>query len=171
MCWFECLDWKSWTKTVLADVDRADQKLDFNEIQRNLFCPVTRLLWSGLWCQFKSVYLDSYILLYPYVHCCAKVLSHPSFLSVVLPRSQPFFFWFLKWSWANSPGVLKTFQSFSLSCFFTYFQSSSCTLTIFREIVCLKSQYSGLGLGCWVIVCFCCQWLIVNRSWACRLHL
>lgn len=43
MCWFECLDWKSWTKTVLADVDRADQKLDFNEIQRN-FCFA---LWLG----------------------------------------------------------------------------------------------------------------------------
>lgn len=40
MCWFECLDWKSWTKTVLADVDR---KLDFNEIQRN-FCFA---LWLG----------------------------------------------------------------------------------------------------------------------------
>lgn len=171
MCWFECLDWKSWTKTVLADVERADQKLDFNEIQRN-FCFALWLLWS-LWCQFKSVYLDSYILQYTSISICSLLCKslEPALFSFCCASKEPAFFWFLKWSWAHSPGVLKTFQSFSMSCFFTYFQSSSCTSTIFTEIVCLKSQYSGLGLGCLVIVCFCCQWLIVNRSWACRLHL
>lgn len=46
MCWFECLDWKSWTKTILADVDQADQKLDFNEIQRNI-CFALWLLWMA----------------------------------------------------------------------------------------------------------------------------